>query len=414
MILDFTIGNYGPFRDDATISLQATGISEHGNNLIDSESENLLSSAIVFGPNAAGKTFIVEAFMDLHDVVSNVDDKRSMPYNHNPFRLSKKDRESPVRFRIRLILDGIRYDYRVEYMERTIVNESLHHYPKGRRARVFERTDTHNYSGAKKKIIDMASDSKTYLAMASVMGDPICTKVRRSILQDIIVLPSELDMLIQDSCRFCDSDPSRKEKAIKALNTADLGVSDYTFNERKLSISDIKKTIPQDMLEFVSKDQDALTTRDIFIRHNYSDPDFDNEGLTFPIQIESSGTKCMFGFVSPLIDALENGKLIVMDELGSHLHPMLTHWIVEQFSSENNPNGAQLIANTHDISLMDTSELLRRDQIWFVNKDRSKGTSEIYSLSDFDGIRKDMNIMKGYLNGRFDAIPLVRHRGVIK
>ena len=91
----------------------------------------------------------------------------------------------------------------------------------------------------------------------------------------------------------------------------------------------------------------------------------------------------------------------------------IVDFIVKQFADPNNPNGAQLIANTHDISLMDIDELLRRDQIWFVNKDRKTGTSELYCLSDFDGVRKDTDVMRRYLDGRYDAVPVVRHRGVI-
>lgn len=415
MLIDFTFGNFGPFREDATISMQATSSTEHDNNLIKTDlKDDLLSSAIIFGPNAAGKTSVIDALYSLRYLVKNVDDKRRATSIYNPFRLSKGTRESPVRMRIRLLLDGIKYDYKVEYLEGIIVNESLYHYPKGRSARVFERTDTRDYLGAKKRIVSMTSDSMTYLAMAGASSDPICSKVRRAILDDIIILPPNLDDLIQDSCRFMKADPSRKEMAIEALNTADFGVKDYTSKERKLGQSEISKIISQELLDFVNNNQDLLTVDDVFIKHSYTGPDFDDEGLTFPLGIESSGTQCMFGLVSPMIDALEKGKLLVMDELGAHMHPSLTRWIVKQFSSENNPNGAQLIANTHDISLMDISELFRRDQIWFVNKDRSNGSSELYCLSDFDGVRKDADVMKAYLLGRFDAIPKIRHRGVIR
>ncbi len=408
MLLDFTFGNFGPFRDDVTLSMEATGGSEHRNNLI-AGTEDILSSAIVFGPNAAGKTFIVEALWSLRNLVSRVDANRGPP-NYNPFRLSKDTRESPVRMRMRLLLDGVKYDYRVEYLRDSIVSENLYHYPRGRRARVFERNGD-VYTGGKKRIIKSTSDSVTYLAMASVLSDPLCSKVRDAMVKDIIILPPELDVLIQDSCRFSSSDPERKDRALKALDAADFGVSDFTFKERKIKSPEVKGAVPQD---FSDRANDSLTNQDIFIKHGFTDDDYDEEGLTFPIELESSGTQCMFGLISPIIDAMESGKLVVMDELGAHLHPMLTHWIVSQFSSENNPNGAQLIANTHDISLMDTSELLRRDQIWFVNKSRSKGVSVLYCLSDFDGVRKDTDVMKGYLLGRYDAVPLVLHRGVIE
>lgn len=110
---------------------------------------------------------------------------------------------------------------------------------------------------------------------------------------------------------------------------------------------------------------------------------------------------------------MENGKVLIFDDLGAHLHPMVTRWIVRQFSRDNNPHGAQLIAGTHDIGLMDTDELLRRDQIWFVNKNREDGASELYSLSDFSGVRKDTDVLRRYLDGRFDTVPSIKHRRCI-
>ncbi len=121
----------------------------------------------------------------------------------------------------------------------------------------------------------------------------------------------------------------------------------------------------------------------------------------------------MFGLMAPLIDALENGKVLVIDDLGAHMHPALTRWIVRQFSQYDNPNGAQLVANTHEVTLMDIEELLRRDQIWFVGKDRKNGSSDLCCLSDYEGVRKDTDVLRRYLDGRFRAIPLVKYRGVM-
>ena len=140
----------------------------------------------------------------------------------------------------------------------------------------------------------------------------------------------------------------------------------------------------------------------------------DEAGRFFPLDAESIGTLSVFGLIAPLIDALENGKVLVMDDLGAHLHPLLARWIVQQFDEYRNPNGAQLVASTHEVSLMDIEELLRRDQIWFVNKDREDGHSDLYCLSDFDGVRKDTDVIRRYLDGRYSAIPWVKHRGVLQ
>lgn len=414
MLLDFTIGNYGPFREDATLSMDATRVGEHKENLLDvgSSRKGVLSSALIFGPNGAGKTFISNALMALRLVVRTVDE--DIPdFLYTPYRVSASCRESPVRMRIRLILDGILYDYRVEYETGKVTYESLYYYPNKKAKRVFTRTEDEGYKGAKKSVMKMTTSGKTYLAMAALTADPICAKVRNAILGDIVILSPELDELVQRSCRSVGDDPKRKAVAIKALAAADFGISDFSYKERMIKLSDVKQKIPPEVYESALKSYDEFPMRDIFLRHDFTSPEADEEGRTIPMRLESAGTSCMFGLTDPLMDVLENGKVLVMDELGSHLHPLITRWIVKQFSSPNNPNGAQLIANTHDIGLMDIRELLRRDQIWFVNKSREDGSSELYCLSDFEGVRSNADVMIRYLDGRFDAVPAVRHRGVI-
>lgn len=415
MLLDFTVGNFGPFRDDATLSMNATKITDHTENLLNSDlsDENILSSAIIFGPNAAGKTFFVNALSALIGVIQTVDGAIPSAL-YAPYRLSASCRESPVRMRIRLILGGILYDYRIEYESGTVISESLRYYPRKRPVRVFTRSAGNEFVGAKKHIEAMAAPGKTYLAMAALSGDPTCTGVRNAILNEFVILPPDLNILVQRSCAFSDGDPQKKAMTVKALNTADLGISDFTFTERKISLLDLKRKIPPELYESAQRSADTLSTRDIFLKHEFPSSEADEIGKMFPIELESAGTTCMFGLIAPLIDVLENGKILVMDELGAHLHPVLTRWIVEQFSERNNPNGAQLIANTHDISLMDIAGLLRRDQIWFVNKDRTDGSSELYCLSDFGGVRKDTDVLRRYLDGRFDAVPAVKHRGAIE
>ncbi len=415
MLLDFTVGNFGPFRDDVTLSMEATRVTEHPGNVLDSgpSDADVLSSAIIFGSNAAGKSFVTEAVYVLTRIVRAVDEG-IQPELYNPYRLSKECRESPVRMRIRLIIDDVLYDYRVEFREGEITSESLFHYPKGRRARVFDRTGPREFIGAKKRAVSMTTPSKTYLAMAAVGGDSICARVRDAIMGGFIFVLTDPIALIQSSCRFCDDRPERKDTIVRALGTADLGISNFTYDERQVRLADIRDDIPPKIYEQALRESDMLSTRDIFLTHDFDSPTVDDGSRTFPMDIESAGTRSMFGFVGPLIDALENGKVLVIDELGVHLHPTLTRWIVAQFSRGNNPNGAQLVANTHDVGLMDIAELLRRDQIWFVNKSRDDGASELYCLSEFEGVRKDTDVLRRYLDGRFDAVPAVRHRGVLR
>ena len=156
------------------------------------------------------------------------------------------------------------------------------------------------------------------------------------------------------------------------------------------------------------KQQNRYTNdqRNIWLHHDFPRVDADPHVLDFPLFIESDGTVDIFGMMGPILSALRDGQTIMIDEFGSHLHPMLTRWIVGLFSTKINDMGAQLVVNTHDLTLMDP-ELLRRDQIWFTNKNRLDGSSELYSLSDFKNVRKNSDFQKAYLYGRFDAVPMI-------
>ncbi len=200
---------------------------------------------------------------------------------------------------------------------------------------------------------------------------------------------------------------------IKALRIAGFGISDFESENLELSWSAIESNIPPSLIEKIDRTK-PLFRKDISFKHEINQYDVDERDLFLPIEAESAGTQNMFGLMGPITDALLNGKIVIIDEFESHLHPLLTRWIVEQFKGASNPNGAQLIANTHDLQLLDVSELVRRDQIYFTNKDRDTGVSELYSLSDFKDLRSNSNILKAYLFGRFDAIPEIDSRGVLR
>jgi AAA15 family ATPase/GTPase len=119
---------------------------------------------------------------------------------------------------------------------------------------------------------------------------------------------------------------------------------------------------------------------------------------------ESTGTQKMVALAEPLIDALSNGKILVIDELDTSLHPLITHKIIELFNGPDNKNNAQLIITTHDTNLL-SKKLFRRDQIWFTEKDKY-GRSDLYSLVNFQ-VRKDASYEKDYLMGKYEAIPFV-------
>ena len=413
-LVDFTVGNFGPFRDDVTLSMEAVRSDEHRENIIDSEERSdLLSSALIFGANASGKTFLLKAISALKSVVTEAHEDGYTFQWYQPFMLSKASLSNPVRLRIRMRIEGILFEYSVSFYSDFIASESLYHYPNGRRALVFDRRGpTGEYKKAKRKITELTSSSSSYLVVASIYNDELCNKVRGCILSDLVVLDRDMISLRQETSRL-SSDDSMKKRILKALYIADFGITDYSLVSSNLK-SRFSDYLNEDFLENMSADLDFENSFQVYMRHDFREADVGPDGVVFPMYLESSGTQHMYELMGPLVKILLEGKIVIMDELGDGLHPMLTRWIVEQFRNDVNPNGAQLIVTTHDVGLMDIDSLLRRDQIWFVNKNRGNGASDLYCLSDFDGVRKNMNVLRAYLTGRFDAIPDILPRGVME
>lgn len=405
--MEFSVKNFGPFRDKVTLNMQATVAKERPENLIQSPlvDDGVLTSAAIFGANSSGKSYLFRALSSLQILIFDVYEGGFKYPWHEPFRLSTESLNNPTEFNIQLILDDGIYDYSISHGSDEITRETLYVHPvTGYKKRIFERDVSKNaVPGGNKDILKMTSRSSAYLTVGSKFNDAICNKVRKAIL-DIIVLSSDCEKFMDLTYEMSKNDPEFKKSVLKALCAADLGITDLKGDRKSIDAAEMERIMPPFLLERM-KMANITEETELFLRHDFNEHDVSEDMLTFPLDIESNGTKQLLGMMGPISDALINGKTVLIDEFGSYLHPMLTRWVIEQFKTDKSKMGAQLIVNTHDLSLMDIRSLLRRDQIFFTDKDRINGSSSLYSLSDFKGIRKDTDALKAYLLGRFDAIP---------
>lgn len=411
MIWDFSVRNFGPYKERVTLSMLRTRFNYPADTIVH-EKNDVMTSALVFGANAAGKSYLVQAVLALRRIVDKTyTDTESNPW-YMPFRLSKESLESPVELRIRLTIDGILYDYSVSFGSNTVQSESLSYWPKGRRVRVFDRRGPEEFVHGTKSIIDRTNTSSSYVAVASNFNDKVCTDFRRALINGIIVLNRDVDLMVSRSYDFLSRDPEKQRYAIDALRIADLGISGFSSEERALpddfSIRDFHE------LGSVRVRDGKPTFLEVKLKHDLETDGVGEEQTVFPMSIESSGTQAMFGMIGPLVDAMIKGKTIIIDEFGSYMHTALSSWIIAQFVNTANPNHAQLIANTHDVLLMDQQEILRRDQIWFVNRNRRTGVSDLYCMADFKGNTRFKSASGEYLSGRFDAVPEIRARNIME
>lgn len=410
MLVDFSVSNFGPFRDRVTLSMQATKFDEHPENKVDTEQvkNGVLTSAAIFGANSSGKSYVFHAMQALQAMVAGMYESGFRYPWYQPFRLCSENADRPVCISIRLLIDGILHVYSISYTEDRIVSESLDYYPLGRSRAVFDRSSG---KGMKKSIRSNTSESTAYLTSAAKFNDDLCSKVRNEIGSIAIVFPSESNM-IGYSASLIDSDPNLKKMMIDALGVADFGISGINCDAREVNYEGMGKILNQSTLELMKTRDKEMGNKayELSLMHSFEKSDCSDLQKTFPMNIESEGTQQMFGIMGPVIDVLNRGNTIMIDGMGSRLHPLLTHWLVELFKTDSNRNGAQLIFNTHDLTLLDVHDLFRRDQIYFTNKDRDYGCSELYSLSDFKGVRLESDLIKSYLSGRFDAVPKIISR----
>ena len=299
----------------------------------------------------------------------------------------------PSEFEIKFITNGIRYVYGFMATKNKVIEEYLYYYPNNREAIIFDRINTNEYEFniEDKKIINdikfKTGDNKMFLATAATWGFEK-VKAPYKFLSNILV-SSNLNNFNNYLFKMLkDLDDEIKPFAIKMLQEADLNIEDYKV---------VEISIPDEVAKKYGFDK----YYEILFKHKGSD-----EYLTS--NEESLGTLNFFALVPLMYFSSKNELVVFFDEIDRSLHIYLVEHLIAMFNSkERNPNNSQLIFNTHDTNLLDLN-ILRRDQIWFTEKDNNTGISTLYPLSDFS-IKSHENVEKGYLLGRYGAVPFIKN-----
>ena len=421
MLIEFSIENFRSFKEEVTLSLISSSDKSLDNNLIKTatlKKDNLLRSEVIYGANASGKSNVVSAFNYLRKLVINSHKfQKGTEISYSPFKLDKKYTSKPSKFEIVFLKNNIRYTYGVSLTNEKIVDEYLYYYPQGRKALIFERKDTFNY----KFTIDINEQeflsSKTlpnvlYLSNSTQLNYKKTSEAFDWFKDNLkIIGATDNPKLTAFTIELLNKDEELKEFILKSLIVADLGIVDISAKLDKISIDDASLELPSPDLKtelvLISDDEGLkLVQMDIKTMHNVLDEQSNDIGINFDFDEESEGTKRLFALVGSWIDALNNGRILIVDELDTKLHPLLMEFLIKLFHNPTqNKNDAQLIFTTHNTNLLDL-DLFRRDQIWFTEKNPSFGNTDLYSLLEFSP-RKDKNVRKGYLAGRYGAIPFI-------
>ena len=374
-------------------------------NFVNVGNEKLLKMTAIYGANASGKSNLFRALAIVSSMIrqSNFNNP-NVPLQIVPFKLDKETIKKPSEFEIKFLVDGIRYIYGFEADTKNIYKEYLTYYPNGRPAKIFSRENINEYSfnSNDEKVLNdikkMNTPNKFFLTTATNWNYEKTKKAFEFLTEKLGVVMS-YEQLDNYSYNMYSNDEDKKlEKfALKFLEKADFNVKEYKVVKEKLTDDQIS-LMPDVIRPFFPSN---LPVYKVNTTHIVNGNKFE-----FDISEESLGTQVIFSFIPVIKDVIDNGKVLLIDEFDKSLHPYIVKYIVELFNdSELNKNNAQLIFNTNDTNLLDL-ELLRRDQIWFTEKNPDNGESTLYSLDDFS-IRKSENVEKGYLLGRYGAVPFL-------
>lgn len=405
MLIEFSITNFLSFKEKNTFSMIASSDSSLKDNYTSIGNEKLLKMTAIYGANASGKSNLFKILSLISNMI-----RQSNFINPNvllpitPFKLDKETIKKPSEFEIKFLIDGVRYVYGFEADANNIYKEYLTYYPKGRPVKIFNRENIDEYSfnvSDEKFLNDVKkknTSNKFFIATATNWNFEKTKPAFLFLTEKLgVVMSHEQLNNYSYNMYFNDKDKKLEKFALKFLEKTNFNIKGYKVLQEKTT-DELKNTLPDIMRLFSLTNTPIYKVNTIHI--------VNDDIYNFDISEESLGTQVIFSFMPVIKDALDNGKVLLIDEFDKSLHPYIVKYIVELFNdSLLNKNNAQLIFNTNDTNLLDL-ELLRRDQIWFTEKDPDSEESTLYALYDFS-IRKSENVFKGYLLGRYGAVPFL-------
>lgn len=423
MLIQFSVTNFLSFRDETVLSLSTNKDNSHSENLLSYKNERILPSVAIYGANAAGKSNLHKALTAAIIMIRNSNNLQvNQPLMVTPFLLDSKSRFDKTKFDFIYTYNDVKYEYGFVLDSNNVWEEYLYEYKSSKPSLIFERSEINKYKFTTKtksqlsKIVDKNTSNKLFLATATSWNSDLTKDAYMWFATMIDTYDSQNleDLMYTEFDRHQNNNDSSLNKfMLHLLQKADINISNFNYESIKREVNQLPFELPpelQGLMNPIPSAKKVLEQRRIITSHQVVE---NGEKKEYPLNYfdESNGTKRLFTYGPVLKNALENGRTIIIDEIDNALHPAMTKSLIEMFQNPNiNKNNAQLIFNTHEISLLDLN-LFRRDQIYFVEKNNKTGVSDLYSLDEFSP-RKSENIQKRYLQGRYGAMPFVNLKDI--
>jgi len=434
MLLRFRCKNFRSIREEQELSLIAakTRADEKSESLIETPFKDLklLRCIAIYGPNASGKSNILDALAAFSRIVS--ESWRGWKANgpipeYDPFLLDETSRTKEIEIEATFLLESTIFKYGFRFGQTSFIEEWLID-ATNRDKVLFRRTSEEGKAKVEFPNNNLGSTKEERLQLERIRLDTrpnslflsTAAQYNLSALSKVYAYLSEnfkpmhwknMPSRQKYTAEMCSTKEDIRKQIVAMMRFADAGISDLKVSRHEMPdkekkrmsafLSSMKEVDPEAYSNVQVDSLSLLSVVEVQMAHS----GIGKKTFLLDSSHESDGTQAYFSILGPLLDSFRNGEVLLIDELESSLHPTLVRELVRLFnSSKLNPKGAQIIFTTHSTNLLDL-DLLRRDQVWFTEK-TSVGATRLYPLSDYQP-RKKQNIEIGYMGGRFGAIPFL-------
>ncbi len=419
-LIEFSVKNFRSIKERATLSLVASKKLVSQESSVDEgavfdvdEEYALLKSVAIYGANASGKSNVMAAVNVLKGMVLNSsrETAATQPISVEPFRLDQQTADEASSFEIVFLMGDSTYRYGFDATAERVTGEWLFVSSGGREKTLFTRTVDGITVGRSrlfregKGLEERTRANALFLSVVAQFNGALAVAIQKWFSESLKTISGLDDAgYLGYTISRCDDEEGRSSIAnfVRAL---DVGIDDISISKVPLRDS-LPHELPSEIRQLILAKNDGDVAR-VSTSHKV----FGSEGRVIGVAVfdfekqESEGTQKIFALAGPLIDTLKNGRVLFVDEIDARLHPLLTIAIIRLFNSAaTNSKNAQLIFTTHDTNVL-SADVLRRDQVWFTEKDRY-GASLLYSLLEYKP-RNDSSLAKNYLQGRYGAIPVL-------
>lgn len=404
MLLEFACSNHKSIRGEILFSTLAGKDNTFEEKTKEITGGRVLKSAIIYGANGAGKSNFIDAIAFVKNLVTNsINHQPGQGIRQSPHKLDGFEKDST--YRIQFITQDIRYVFGFSLRNMLVLDEYLYYFPNNRQTKIYERVGEEFSAGNKFRgkfntCKDVLKPNRLLLSCAANFS--IVKEVTDAYVffnDELVVYdPANQINWMNYSLYQMNTNPKMKSAVLNFLSELGTDIRDIqvTIDEKKLESSELPSFLSDEFKALLLQNNvNAITARVCY-------DDFNVDLM----QDESTGIQKLFGILCPIIDIMMNGKVFICDELESSLHESIVFGLVKLFMNTQTNKFAQMIFTTHETGLLNL-ELFRRDQIWFAEMRKEDRSTDLYSLAEIKNVRKEDNFGRGYISGKYGAIPML-------